>query len=561
MTDAVDDKLYPFLTFRGAGGPALSGGVPSTLAEAAPRPRPEDTTIFLADLSGEPDDLRAQQWGVVIPDDERGHRLLSLVRPLLAHRGEQQGREPHVYRVQPNMTAEQAVAFVLGPYQDEVPDTAERPRYLLLLGDSDGVSWELQRVLAQSSTYPGRLAFDTDQGYEAYVEKLLAWESEREARAIASRAARYFAVRDSSEAVSKGLSGFLLPSHGALSKKLPAQVLAADLRPIGIESPKRLEDEASAMLADAARTPGGLLVSLSHGVALERSAPLAERRAHQGAMHVHARRALTAEDLRRAPFFEGGAWFFFACFSAGTPRESVYRPWLRSLAERRFTSDDVDVATRALPDEPSPFVAALPKAALASPRGPLAVFGHVDLAWTWSFAPVQLTTGERVFKKRHARFTSLFEALLARRRFGAAFSGLSSASATVGAGLLTMYGSDEKPPAGEKPEQAADRAHRWLEHHDLAGFVLLGDPAARLPATAAERRREDARPAEIAQGGPSEEVLRAERDVLKCLEPGEDVAAVADLTGRTAEQLAELVETYREAGRRALAEVLAAQKR
>ena len=39
------------------------------------------------------------------------------------------------------------------------------------------MSWELQRALSLNGALPGRISFDDDAGYGAYVDKVLAWES------------------------------------------------------------------------------------------------------------------------------------------------------------------------------------------------------------------------------------------------------------------------------------------------------------------------------------------------------------------------------------------------
>lgn len=571
MADAMN-LVQPFLFLRGAppgeGLPLLSAAGPG--AEAPARPAAADGEKgHLASASGDPDDLASQRWGLVATADERGQRWIDRTRRLAERRAAQQGEAPHVYRVAPGMTAAQAEEFVRGAYQDEVGrDLARLPRYLLLLGDADGVSWELQSALARHGAFPGRLALDGDDGAEAYVDKVLAWET----ASVPAREALYYAVRDGSSAVTRGLTGLLAPSREAVSRACRIQgvhMADSDLSPVVLSSAAALESEAQAMLSFAARSRGGLLVSLSHGVGLDRAAPFEARRAQQGALHVHAGRALGPADVAGAPFFEGGAWFFLACFSAGTPAHSVYHSWLRSLAARGYTGRSAaEQALAALPDPPSPFVAALPAAALASPRGPLAVFGHVDLAWSWSFAPASLATGRMLYQARHERFDALFLALLGGRRFGAALHELASAGASVGQNLLALYGAgapagEPAAPAEAEVLPALHRACLWLEHHDLGAFVLLGDPAARLPRLpgeadpAAARAPASAPPAALA----SEAVGLAEADVLACLAGGQDPEDFAPSVGREGADLAELVAAYRDAGRRALAALLAARRR
>ena len=100
--------------------------------------------------------------------------------------------------------------------------------------------------------------------------------------------------------------------------------------------------------------------------------------------------------LRGQPFLPGGMWFYLACFGAGTPASSAYHPWLSRLSDEGAYGGSLGAVLRALPAPGErPFVAALPQAALASPRGPLAVIGHLDLAWTYGFSGTKRLTESR----------------------------------------------------------------------------------------------------------------------------------------------------------------------
>jgi len=145
----------------------------------------------------------------------------------------------------------------------------------------------------------------------------------------------------------------------------------------------------------------------------------------------------------------------------------------------------------ALPQEgEAPFVAALPTAALENPSGPLGVVGHVDLAWTWGFvdhdmAPIGAP------ENRRERFEGLLQAFARGHRFGVAHHALARFSRSVSLELTALY--DDATQKGQTLEaregklsraemsRNARQASLWMQRNDLAAYVLLGDPAARLP--------------------------------------------------------------------------------
>jgi len=122
-----------------------------------------------------------------------------------------------------------------------------------------------------------------------------------------------------------------------------------------------------------------------------------------------------------------------------------------------------------LPLDGRPFTASVPKAVLASADGPLAFIGHVDLAWTYSFRELD---GERPVNRPN-RFLDVFSGLLRRDRVGVAFRELMRHYGAANTELTSMVES------GVQDDQR--RGHLWMLRNDLAGYILLGDPAARLP--------------------------------------------------------------------------------
>jgi hypothetical protein len=193
-------------------------------------------------------------------------------------------------------------------------------------------------------------------------------------------------------------------------------------------------------------------------------------------------------------------------------------------------------------------VAALPRAALADPDGPLAFVGHIDLAWAYSFFDLD----DRP-RRRPARIAGVIQALLNGHRAGVAVRRLMHWFAEVNTELTAL--DDARARTGGAPDdpERVRRGHLWMLRQDLAGYVLLGDPAIRLPilggrdAASALRAGGETR----SDGGHASPAACAEAAVLAVLR-GDPVADAARRHGLDRAELDRLVAIYRAAGRVAL---------
>ncbi|MFE8596583.1 FAM151 family protein [Archangium violaceum] len=466
--------LHLLLTPAGEERSAIDPALPadSLRDEPPPPPLPQPTHLF--DLSAEPDSLPRQRWALVLPKGERGLRLRAILDPLWWLRGQQQGAEPDVYFAPANQDEAQASAFKAEYIHSSTKRLREQARYLLLVGTPAELSLELQDSLAEDGvSFVGRLAFERDEDYEAYVAKVLAHERQpptvREARSL------FLSVQDGTPAIQMGQEFLLQPMVNSLREErtlghFPARELLPEELAAGC---------GQRLLELAAQPEPGVLFTLSHGL----GAPLSgwsraeQQREWQGNMCLGAGSALTAEDLRHRAFMPGGVWFYFACFGAGSPRGSVYLPWLERLVrENRMRADILDNVLRTRPVDGQPFMAALPQAALANPRGPLAVISHMDLAWTSGFH------NSRTGQSHAQRFEGAVASLVRGHRAGVALNSLTRSAWLADSALRRQYQADEEARRShqEPPTQASDRAALWMERHDLTRYVLLGDPAVRV---------------------------------------------------------------------------------
>jgi hypothetical protein len=236
----------------------------------------------------------------------------------------------------------------------------------------------------------------------------------------------------------------------------------------------------SSLLEQAARAHPSILFTMSHGLGSPRAGwrSTDEKLALQGAMNLGDGQHLDGAALTGRPFLPGGLWFLFACFGAGTPSRSAFHHWLRQLQSGGQFSGRLDSIISSLPQPGErPFIAALPQSALANPHGPLAVFGHVDLAWTYGFQDRDSRRG------KVSRFLEPLQQFARGRRAGLGLGWLFRGYNQANLELTTLYDQEEEARGAGRPSPVdpLQRAHLWMLRQDLSGYILLGDPAVRLP--------------------------------------------------------------------------------
>ncbi|WP_224360419.1 helix-turn-helix domain-containing protein [Hyalangium versicolor] len=534
--------------------PTLEEGLPLEAASDQPGPAASAMPEHLWDSGGNPNDLPAQRWGLVVPEGPTGDRLLALIEPLRRLRQEEQGAPVRVYRAPPNLDAPMAARWKNGVLHDESVPEADQPRYLLLLGDLDQLSLELQQVLGGDG-FIGRLAFSRDEDYEAYADKVLHWTrnpSSTQARAL------FYTAHDGTGATTVGYRDLITPSLKTCRERLELGDFPA--REI-LELGDHADWSVDRLLENAAAAEPSLLFSLSHGLGAPRQGwrSVDEQRALQGAMSLGSGPPLDASALASRPFLPGGLWFYLACFGAGTPSRSAFHTWLSQLRDAGQFSGRLDRLLASLPREgEKPFVAALPKAALANPQGPLAIVGHMDLAWTYSFQEPG-----KAMKNRPSRFMGLMRSMVSGRRAGVSLSALLRFFNEANVELTALYDQEAEARLQGRtlPANMAQRAHLWMLRQDVSGYVLLGDPAVNLPVSS-----EKAKPASLAvsvlsmpvASAPTLPATEAMAEAVLALLSGEESPKdIAARVGVPLKQLRSWEQVYKEAGQAALARLRA----
>jgi hypothetical protein len=166
---------------------------------------------------------------------------------------------------------------------------------------------------------------------------------------------------------------------------------------------------------------------------------------------------LAADDIADNANLLGTIAFHFACYGAGTPRLDDFGYLLFKQAQ---------------PIAPSAFVAPLPQRLLGHPNGgALAVVGHVERAWGYSFDWKENTKIDC--------FLSAIESMFAGQPIGAALDYFNIRYAELSSHLANEL--DEIKQFGKRANETL-LTDLWTANGDARGYVILGDPAVRLNA-------------------------------------------------------------------------------
>lgn len=399
------------------------------------------------------DDLAQTGWALLLPWDAPDE-ISAALEPLLARRREQAGPLFKTFDVRPN---ERPAAWQerhgIGPDLD--PEIL--PYYLLLVGDPTQISFELQYHLMVRHCV-GRLAM-TPAELAAYATSVVRAETTPPAR---RHGVAYWAPKhDPATTLSADQLITPLYSGGARgsARRPPVEL-------VGATSTLALGDDATRqrlldIVHGRADDRPALLFTASHGLRFPPGDP--HQRSDQGALLCQDWRAgpparatdyVAADHIADDADVHGLVAFLFACYGAGTP------------ALEAFPNDPA--APQTLAD--APFVAALPNRLLAHPRGgALAVVGHVERAWGCSIATPAVSNQIVPFHNFIAR-------TLAGEPVGHALRDMPERAASHSSLLLLAL--------QRKTTHPLQLVQQWLERNDAQNYVLLGDPAARLPALA-----------------------------------------------------------------------------
>jgi hypothetical protein len=188
----------------------------------------------------------------------------------------------------------------------------------------------------------------------------------------------------------------------------------------------------------------------------------------------------STDDVDEKARLTGTIAFLFLAYSAGTPLLDDFPPAVFGKPE---------------PISSRPFVARLPQSLLGAPGGgALAVVGHIERTWAQSF--VEQSGGQLVYPRV---FHNTLERVMEGHPVGSAMEYFGHRYAELSTQLV-----EEMQLRGPEGPTVLNL---WYSTNDARNYVILGDPAVRLPAVEENGKRTTGKAARqtrsIGQGGGS----------------------------------------------------------
>lgn len=457
-------------------------------AEIKQREQEREQYAHLGVVAGvEATNLAEAGWGIVFAY-KADPAIQAAVQPLLDLRRQQAGRRfkifagPDAYR--PPETKNQFLTRFgvgAGDVDPSLLDAGDPnkgvPYYLLLVGSPTDIPFHFQYQLSVQFAV-GRIDFDRLQDYEQYARSVVAVE---QGDLKLPRRLTFFSPENPYDrATQLSTSALVEPLIQEITQEVdkaqPGQTASVAGWQLEAHLRQAATKEQLVQLLGGEETPA-LLFTASHGVEFPRGH--AQQYHHQGAIlcqdwpgprkwrqPIPPTFYFSGDDLTTSAPSEalgtqakllGLISFHFACYGAGMPQFNSY-------ARQDGQATAAEIAEQA-------FIAQLPKRLLSHPQGgALAVIGHVERAWGYSFAAAGRPSNTPAFR-------SVLLKLMQGQPVGAAIESLNIKYAELATELTDIM---DKRDFNLQVDPL-DLTSLWTSHNDARDFFIIGDPAVRLP--------------------------------------------------------------------------------
>jgi hypothetical protein len=439
----------------------------TNLSELDYRRKQQEEAQFVIEEGRDPNDLAQAGWGVIFAadaDPKVNAAIREALSELLEHRKRQAGplyREylADGYRQRDRTKDEFLKRHKIGPGPVQ---PKKMPYYLLIVADPQSIPYQFQYELDVAYAV-GRIHFNTLDEYAQYARSVVTAETPGKV-GLPRHAAFVGTANPGDQATNISAELLIKP----LVERLAQSQVGWQVE--NVQPAKATKQHLLELLGS---TPPALLFTASHGMGYPNGHQ--NQLAYQGALLCQdwpgpaLRRKpqelprdyfLAGEDITDDMCLLGMIAFHFACFGAGTP-------YWDDFARKAFK-------TRAAM-APHAFVAALPQKLLSRPKGgALAVVGHVERAWTYSFKWAEAGAQTAAFDSTLKRLMGDTDTPGETIGWALDYVNIRYAEiATMLSGMLDL--ADVQPP---DPYKLADM---WTANNDARGYAILGDPAVRLP--------------------------------------------------------------------------------
>ncbi len=406
-------------------------------------------------------------WGLILPadkDDPEQQRKNSAVKEalneLIQWRQAQSGQYFKVFEgaagYRKGETKLEFLRMRAGAGAGPVDPSKGVPYYVLIVGSPENIPYAFQHELDVQYAV-GRIDFGDDlEAYQRYAASVV--QAEKSGLKL-RRKLTFFGVENPDDKATSLSAQYLIQPLYEKLKSQQTWTVDAILK----EQAQRSQLE---NLLGGEQMPA-ILFTASHGMEFPKGD--SRQLPHQGALlcsdwpgprnwrePIPDKFYFAGEHLSADRNLLGMLAFFFACYGAGTP---LYDEFSKQAFKDRET-----IATRS-------FVAALPTQMLTQPKGgALAVIGHVERAWGYSFA----WPGGRAHT---VAFEETLKKLLDGYPIGSAVEVFNERAAEL---AESVAGSLEQHELDPNSVNEKELAGLWTAHNDSRDYVVLGDPAVRL---------------------------------------------------------------------------------